>query len=106
MWLTVCCFPIAAPQESMDAASKAMQELQEELAATKQAAADEASKAAEASALELQKMQVERTKLEVRRQPSAVLCVHHVFLGCICLRVGACCNGSHAWLPRVAHNFM
>jgi cell envelope opacity-associated protein A len=56
-------------QESMEATSKALEELQEQLAATKQAAADEASKATEAHALELQKMQVERTKLEVRRQP-------------------------------------
>jgi hypothetical protein len=59
-------------QESMEATSKALEELQEQLAATKQAAADEASKATEAHALELQKMQVERTKLEVRRQHAAV----------------------------------
>lgn len=93
MWLTVSC-PVAALQESMEAASKAMQELQEELAATKQAAADEASKAAEASALELQKMQVERTKLEVRRQPSAVvLC----FAACYpWLHWQAFCNACHA----------
>lgn len=49
----------------MEAYSKALQDLQEQLAATEQAAADGASKAAEAHALELQKMHVECTKLEV-----------------------------------------
>lgn len=42
-----------------------MEALQEQLEAGKQAAADAASKAAEAHAVELQKLAVERTKLEV-----------------------------------------
>ncbi len=49
----------------MDAANKAVEELQEQLQQAKQAAADEASKAAEVHAVEIQKLAVERTKLEV-----------------------------------------
>lgn len=52
-------------QESLDAANKAAEELQEQLQQAKQAAADEASKAAEVHAVEIQKLAVERTKLEV-----------------------------------------
>jgi DNA repair exonuclease SbcCD ATPase subunit len=53
-------------QEEVEAARKSAEELQEQLEAGKQAAADAASRAAEAHAVELQKMLVERTKLEVR----------------------------------------
>lgn len=50
----------------MDAANKITEELQEQLQQAKQAAADEAHKAAEVHAVEIQRMVVERTKLEVR----------------------------------------
>lgn len=49
----------------MDAANKAVQELQEQLQQAKQAAAEEASKVVEVHAVEIQKLAVERTKLEV-----------------------------------------
>lgn len=53
-----------------------MEELQEQLEAGRQAAADAASKAAEAHAVEVQKMVVERTKLEVGAEPgSGLLCL-------------------------------
>lgn len=52
-------------QEVLDAANKAAEELQEQLQQANQAAADEASKTAELHAVEIQKMVVERTKLEV-----------------------------------------
>jgi 7-cyano-7-deazaguanine synthase in queuosine biosynthesis len=52
-------------QEALDAANKAAEELQEQLQQADQAAADEASKAAELHAVEIQKMVLERTKLEV-----------------------------------------
>lgn len=53
-------------QETLDAANKVVEDLQEQLQQVKQAAADEAHKAAEVHAVEIQKMVVERTKLEVR----------------------------------------
>lgn len=61
-------------QEALEAANKGTDELMEQLQAAKQSAVDEATKVAEAHALELQKLQVERTKLEVRkmRRVSAV----------------------------------
>jgi hypothetical protein len=52
-------------QDSLDAANKAAEELQEQLQQAKQATADEVSKAAEVHAVEVQKLVVERTKLEV-----------------------------------------
>jgi hypothetical protein len=52
-------------QEALEAANKAAEELQEQLQQASQAAADEASKAAELHAVEIQKMVLERTKLEV-----------------------------------------
>lgn len=57
----VCC----RLQEALDAANKAAEEVQEQLQQAQQAAADEASKAAEVHAVEVQKLLVERTKLEV-----------------------------------------
>jgi hypothetical protein len=76
----------------MEATSKALEELQEQLAATKQAAADEASKATEAHALELQKMQVERTKLEVRRQYAACLVADVFFAASSCMQGRVACS--------------
>lgn len=52
-------------QEALDAANKAAEELREQLLQAQQAAAEEASKAAEVHAVEIQKLTVERTKLEV-----------------------------------------
>jgi hypothetical protein len=83
----------------MEAASKAMQELQEQLAATKQAADDDASKAAEAHALELQKMQVERTKLEVSWPPAAALILYGMHM--VALLHLDTCRCMQQWLHYV-----
>jgi hypothetical protein len=89
-------FAFSALQESMDAASKAMQELQEQLAVTKQAGADEASKAAEAHALELQKMLVERTKLEVWPGSTLLCCAMQRVT--LCRSSSSCVDNSNAAL--------
>jgi hypothetical protein len=52
-------------QEELDAAHKSLEEAREQLEADRAAAGDAASKVADAHAVELQKLGVERTKLEV-----------------------------------------
>jgi predicted phage tail protein len=71
-------------QEALDAANKVTEELQEQLQQVKKAAADEAHKAAEVHAVQIQKMVVERTKLEVR----AAYCM-------LALTVWISCNPKH-----------
>lgn len=77
--LALCTARLLIPQqEALEETSKTADELREQILAAQQSATADASKVAEAHALELQRLQVERTKLEVRLTQDKALCPAHL----------------------------
>ncbi len=77
--LALCTARLLIPQqEALEETSKTADELREQILAAQQSATADASKVAEAHALELQRLQVERTKLEVRLTQDTALCPAHL----------------------------
>lgn len=63
-------------QEALEAASKAANSLQEQLESAQQQAVQDATKAADAHALEIQKMQLEHAKLQVEHVQQGFVLLH------------------------------